>query len=224
MKRLIEKMKICVLAVAILCCGCGTQNDETPMNEAESIIEQPTENIVGSNAQEQTLGADQEKAKNNQQGSRQMGDNDIEKVNRELSTEELQQFMDYLNRWDNYGFLLSEYMNPECADLDQIFYNGAGISMEELTAEEQAAYEELQGEIFTDVIRLTTAQINEFLKSKTGITLADMESEFEGTYLEEFDCYVWQCGDTNYTSLPARAEENWKRVCLKFIVQQTMSM
>lgn len=200
MKRLIEKMKICVLAVAILCCGCGTQNDETPMNEAESIIEQPTENIVGSNAQEQTLGADQEKAKNNQQGSRQMGDNDMEKVNRELSTEELQQFMDYLNRWDNYGFLLSEYMNPECADLDQIFYNGAGISMEELTAEEQAAYEELQGEIFTDVIRLTTAQINEFLKSKTGITLADMESEFEGTYLEEFDCYVWQCGDTNYTS------------------------
>ena len=163
--------------------GCGVQEKEEIVGQQEKVEVIQPETTAESTSAEPLDSAVEPKP-----------------LNRQLTPEELEQFTGYLNRWDNYGFLLSEYESPEYVDLEQVFYSGAGMEIEELTEEERASYEAEIGEIYTAVVRLTTSQINDFLQVKTGITLADSKTEFGWSYLEEYDCYVCQCGDTNYTS------------------------
>lgn len=118
-----------------------------------------------------------------------------------LSDEELDHFTDFVNSIENYGFLLSEYTAPTDADLYEVFYCGAGISAHSLTDDELEAYEQATDwTIELDVERLTTAQINDFLKKKIGYSLEEMNSPFTWTYLEKYDAYIFQHGDTNYCS------------------------
>lgn len=42
-------------------------------------------------------------------------------------------FEKYLNRIDNYGFLLSEYKSPEYLDLNEVFIQGAGMDQPAMT-------------------------------------------------------------------------------------------
>src|SRR5699024_1398566 len=108
-------------------------------------------------------------------------------------------WIDKEDNYGNYGLLLSEYTDPKAADLNQIFYTGAGMETEPLTEGEKQAYLEITGqpEIYTDMTCLTTSQINDFLESRLGYTLDEMTGSLDWTYLEETDVWVHQHGDTN---------------------------
>lgn len=98
---------------------------------------------------------------------------------------------------ENYGFLRSSYSIPQEVDLDQVLYTGAGMDFEPLTFEESAALQAASGQPFmTDVIHLTSQQIEEFLQRKLGISLGEVR-KFNWTYLEQFDSYYVEHGDTN---------------------------
>ena len=59
---------------------------------------------------------------------------------RDLLRGELLAFTNWIDNEDNYGnygFLLSEYTDPREADLNQIFYTGAGMETEPLGASEK---------------------------------------------------------------------------------------
>ena len=79
-------------------------------------------------------------------------------MERELTSEELRKFTQWINQVNNYGFLLSEYTQPQDVDLSQVFYIGAGIENTSLSEEEEAAYLKITGdeEIYTDCTRLTS--------------------------------------------------------------------
>ena len=132
---------------------------------------------------------------------------------RELQRGELKAFTDWIDTADdraNYGFLLSEYEDPRELDLNQLLYTGAGMETPSLTEDERQAYLEITGqpEIYTDVVRLTTEQIDGFLEQKTGYALDEMTGPFDWTYLEETDAWVHQHGDTNY--MPFTCVRGWE--------------
>lgn len=123
-------------------------------------------------------------------------------VSRPLTGEELEALQAYFNQSDNYGFLLSGYMKPEDINLNELLYSGAGIKQAPLTDEERAAYLKAlnRTEIDTDIIRLTTEQIDSFLLKKAGIALKDVSEGLGWTYLPEYDAYYNEHGDTNIRS------------------------
>ena len=132
---------------------------------------------------------------------------------RELQRGELKAFTNWIDTADdraNYGFLLSEYEDPRELDLNQLLYTGAGMETPSLTEDERQAYLEITGqpEIYTDVVRLTTEQIDGFLEQKTGYALDEMTGPFDWTYLEETDAWVHQHGDTNY--MPFTCVRGWE--------------
>ena len=67
-----------------------------------------------------------------------------------------------------------------------------------LSEEEQAAYEAAGYPVETDITRLTSEQIDTFLRQKTGIGMEDMTGRLDWVYLEDSDSYVFQHGDTNF--------------------------
>lgn len=124
---------------------------------------------------------------------------------RDLTTAELQKFTDWINEGDNggnYGFLLSDYRDPKDADLGEIFYSGAGMATEPLTAAERQEYLKISGreDIETDCVRLTTEQINCVLTKRLGCTLDEMSQELPWFYLEKAKVWVTEHGDTNYVN------------------------
>lgn len=123
-----------------------------------------------------------------------------ETTERELTKDELIFFRNFVSSNDNYGFLLSKYSTPKEIDLNQVFFNGAGIEVAKLSEAEEKAYLNAIGEneISTDYVRLTTKQIEDFLKVKTGIALSEVKTKLDWTYLETYDIWISQHGDTNY--------------------------
>lgn len=122
---------------------------------------------------------------------------------RKLTQEELQKFTDFINEEDNYGnygFLLSIYDKPADIYLDEVFYTGAGIATTPSTEEEKQAYLKAnqQAEIYTDLVRITKPMANEFLMKKTGLSYDEMNRPLTWIYLEEFDAFYAEHGDTNY--------------------------
>lgn len=129
-----------------------------------------------------------------------------------MTQEEKDFFTEFMNSTENNGFLNSEYTAATDVNLAEVFYNGAGVSAHSLTAEEEAAYEEATGwEIYTDVERLTTEEIDRFLLRKTGYSYAEMNTPLAWTYLAQYDVYVSDHGDTNwkeYRCIGGRAQED----------------
>lgn len=184
MKRL-RKIGILAACGLVLLTGCGKEQKEQPGTAREE--EQGSTEIR------------KEEPENNPESEEQKQ----ETINRELTNKELQAFTAWINggsNYGNYGFLLSEYTRPQDVDLDQAFYTGAGVETAQLTGEEEKAYLETTGqeEIYTGCTRLTTAQINEVLEKKLGLTLEDMTHKLTWVYLPETDAWVWEHGDTNY--------------------------
>lgn len=120
-----------------------------------------------------------------------------------LSQTELSNFSNYFNQNENNGFLLSYYKKPAEIDLAEALFNGAGITQTGLSDSEKAAFLEAinESEIYTDVTKLTTNQINTFLKKKTGLTLTDITKKFTWVYLSKYDTYYFQHGDTNFSPI-----------------------
>ena len=116
-----------------------------------------------------------------------------------LTEQELAQWTTYVNSRENNAFLLSYYDEPKQIDLNELFYTGCGLDMEELTDKEIQEYlgcTELD-EIHTDVTRITGEQIASVLKQRLGLTMEEVEKPLEWCYLVDSDVYVMQHGDTN---------------------------
>lgn len=120
-----------------------------------------------------------------------------------VSTEQLSSFKTLLNDAGNYGFLLSEYSDVRSADLSQIFYNGAGIvpasDAQSIVSAYKAAMTDEAPD--TDCTVLKTAQVNDFLKEKTGYALKDMKSKLDWEYDSKNDAYLFFHGDTNQVQI-----------------------
>ncbi|MCI8862597.1 MAG: hypothetical protein HFI20_08950 [Lachnospiraceae bacterium] len=181
----LKKIWILVICGLLLLTGC--KKEEEPSNQPEEAKQQE-----GQENTEQEQYAEEPEDKEQGQDS----------VERELTSEELRKFTQWINQVNNYGFLLSEYTQPQDVDLSQVFYIGAGIENTSLSEEEEAAYLKITGdeEIYTDCTRLTTDRINEVLEKKLGLTLDDMSRELSWVYLPDSDAWVWQHGDTNYVN------------------------
>lgn len=118
-----------------------------------------------------------------------------------LPPEELAVFESFLNDVANNGFLCGTYEDVRQADLNEILYNGAGLEQQPLTDELRQAYEAQAEELFTDTIRLTAGQIDGFLLEKTGYGFAEFQPPSGWTYLETYDIWMTQHGDTNMMSV-----------------------
>lgn len=122
---------------------------------------------------------------------------------RNLTAEELQAFTDYINEGDNYGnygFLLSVYDTPAEINLNEVLYSGAGIAAAPMSGEERKEYLAVTGqeEIYTDITRIEAAKLDAFLQEKTGLSYAEMKNPLSWVYLEKYDIYCMEHGDTNY--------------------------
>ena len=117
----------------------------------------------------------------------------------DLTEQELAQWTDYVNNRDNNAFLLSYYDEPKQIDLNELFYDGCGLDMEELSEKEIQEYLEWVGqdEIYTDFTRITGKQVASVLEQRLGLTMKEVEKPLEWCYLIDSDVYVMQHGDTN---------------------------
>lgn len=187
-----SKFLLCELLLIILVlssCASGSKSDvvESGDSDKDAQIEEAQNELPDQKSEGQEVTDDQDVAE--------------QEVCIELSDEELDSFTDFVNSIENYGFLLSEYTAPTDVDLYEVFYCGAGISVHSLTDGELEAYEQATDwTIELDVERLTTAQIDDFLVKKTGYSLDEMKEPITWTYLEQYDAYIFQHGDTNYCS------------------------
>lgn len=125
-----------------------------------------------------------------------------EEAVRKLTEEELADYTEYINSIENNGFLACLYESPVQLDLVEVFYNGAGLSAPTGVPIEEIRQDYLeasgQQQLETDLIALTTAQIDTFLKEKTGYGFADMEKGMDFIYSEKTDTWYSQHGDTNF--------------------------
>ncbi|MDE7282576.1 MAG: hypothetical protein K2N85_03200 [Lachnospiraceae bacterium] len=187
-----SKFLLCELLLIILVltgCASGMENDavESGDNDKTEQIEEEQNELPDRKSEGQEVTDNQDVAE--------------QEVWLELSDEELDSFTDFVNSIENYGFLLSEYTDPTEVDLYEVFYCGAGISAHSLTDDELEAYgQATDWTIELDVEHLTTAQIDDFLIKKTGYSFKEMKEPFKWTYLEKYDAYIFQHGDTNYCS------------------------
>lgn len=119
-----------------------------------------------------------------------------------LTSAEIDFFSGYLSEIENNGFLQTAYNKPSEMELNEALYNGAGCDNVTLSEDEKKLYAQISGEeIMTDITKLTTAQINSVLKEKTGSTFKDITTKLNWTYLEKYDAYYFQHGDTNWTTI-----------------------
>lgn len=190
-----------VLSIALLC-SCG--NAETPeSDDPVSTEQQPGANEAQEDGAEGAGGADegaeQGAADENAVGESDAQDQDAAELT-PLSEEEIQFFTDFIQKTENYGFLLSAYDTPEDVDLGEVFYSGAGID-EVMSDEEIEAYltECRREEIYTDCVKVSRERLDAFLRAKLGIGLEEIRTPFPWFYLSEFDSYYHEAGDTNYT-------------------------
>jgi len=116
-----------------------------------------------------------------------------------LTEDELQALTDGLDYAEN-GFFLSTYDRPEEINWEEVFYNGAGISVEP----GEAALEflrERDGDIMTSVFALRQADIADFVKEKTGtassLARRPLSLSNSWAYYSQEDMYLTQHGDTN---------------------------
>lgn len=122
-----------------------------------------------------------------------------ETESRELTETELQDFAKFFASSSNYGFLLSVYDTPADINLNEVFYNGAGMGQGNASPEEKKAYEQ-QSEwpIEFDFQKLTYDQVDGLVREKTGLSYEQMNHKLGWLYLPEYDAFYTQYSDTNY--------------------------
>lgn len=125
---------------------------------------------------------------------------DVSSYPRTLTSQECEEFTEWICQRDHYGFLLSDYERPQEINWDEVFYAGAGLEMDAISEEETRKYLAVvdQEEIYTDINRLTAMQIEEFVQKKTGLSYQEMERPLSWVYLPEEKLYFSEHGDTNY--------------------------
>lgn len=208
MKKTLKFVLSGLLLSLLALSGCASERENSTaeaLDSDETISAQESErNEMSDSVAEQDPAKEQEASENERSAAEQETSDRQDtlaewKASNELSDEEISSFTDFISSMENYGFLLSEYTAPADIDLNEVFYCGAGIATHSLTDDERAAYEQESGfPIELDVECITTTQINDFLLEKTGCSLEEMNGLLSWIYLEQYDSYVSQHGDTNY--------------------------
>lgn len=187
-KKSISTLLLCAFCTTVLF-GCGSRAVETQNdNTADEVETSASEAVV-----ETVALAEQETAETVALAEQKPAETVA------LTEQELAQWTDYINSRENNAFLLSYYDEPKQIDLNELFYTGCGLDMEELTDKEVQEYLEWaeMDEIYTDVTRITGEQVASVLKLRLGLTMEDMEQPLEWCYLTDSDAYVMQHGDSN---------------------------
>lgn len=100
----------------------------------------------------------------------------------------------------NNMLLSSEYGKPEEIDLFELFYGGMG-QWDQESEEELALLSELDSDAaYLDVVKVTSGEMDAFLREKLGIGLAETQKIGLDSfyYLEDYDSYYLVTGDTNF--------------------------
>lgn len=200
-KRCIFSMLVCFLLTAGFMTACAVKKDDAEENVAEVDMKNEWKDTNATEEDQKDTNA----AEEDQKDMNATEENQTDAKPRTLSDQELSEFTVFVTEGDrhgNYGFLLSVYDSPEKINLEEVFYTGAGIETEPLSKEEEGAFLKAAGyeEISTDIVRLTTSQINEVLLKRTGLSYEQMENPLQWTYLPEYDAYYHEAGDTNYAA------------------------
>lgn len=118
----------------------------------------------------------------------------------ELTADELDEFTDLFDTYEYNGFLVTPYSSASEISWDDVLYNGAGISKEEISKSEENAYLAAvnETELYTDLTAIDSTSLNEYMESHAGVSLDDVKDSFDWTYIEKTDSYYFQHGDTNY--------------------------
>lgn len=131
-----------------------------------------------------------------------------EKTPVNLISKELMQWF-HLEYFDNVAsdsiakqFLTDVYTTPEDINLYELFYNGAyTVGGDSMASEEekQLLLDRYLDEIYTDVIRVKSWEMNEVLQKYMGISLEETKKYGldKMYYLEEYDAYYIMHNDTN---------------------------
>ena len=115
----------------------------------------------------------------------------------ELSDKALEILSERLGK-DNNGFFTCTYVRPEEIVWGSVLYNGGGIDTELSKEEEEAFKETVNGEILTDITAIRGEDLKEYVEDTTGTSYDDAICPIGWTYLEDFDLYCFEHGDTNY--------------------------
>jgi hypothetical protein len=122
----------------------------------------------------------------------------------DLTKEELNQAAQWLSQPGVCELFWDGFDDWDDADLSAMLYDGGGLEMSQLEPEELAALEEAAGEAELDVVKLTTAQIDQILQSRLGLspgyyTLHELQARLLDSgwyYLEDYDAFYHIHGDT----------------------------
>ena len=119
--------------------------------------------------------------------------------NGELSGSEIKFFEKELNSIGYYGFLMREYDDPRYIDWDEVFYLGAGFDQGRPSKKIQNAFLKATGdeEIYTDLTVVSKEDVESYVRSTTGYDYSKMRKPLDWTYLEDYDLYIFEHGDTN---------------------------
>ena len=117
-----------------------------------------------------------------------------------LSSDELDEFTDLFDTSEYNGFLVTPYNSVTEIAWDDVLYNGAGIAKTDIAKSEKNAYLKAVGdsELYTDLTAIEATAIDEYMQSHAGVSFDDIKDTFKWTYLEKYDSYYFQHGDTNY--------------------------
>ena len=116
-----------------------------------------------------------------------------------MTDEELADVEKELNSIGYYGFLLSTYPDPSRIDWNEVFYVGAGFTQNYPSEEILDAYMKATGEeeFYTDFTVMKGEDVRNYVKKTSGMDYSEMKCPLEWTYLEDYDLYLMEHGDTN---------------------------
>jgi hypothetical protein len=201
-------LAVSMLVAASLLGGCG---DKEQTAVAEPEIEKIADQSVQDAGQETEEGESDEPQEAPQTDTI-APDSGEEQTESALTEAECEEYTNWINEFSNYGFLFSNWTNPEEIDLWEVFYSGAGIS-EEATQEQIDSYLARTGqdELYTDFFVIPKSSMNTFLLEKVGLTYDELVAKGSAgmgdAYDPEMDCFEMQVGDTNYMQFTVESGE-----------------
>lgn len=142
-------------------------------------------------------------------------------TNIELTSEELKEIEDFINKEENNGFAWG-YSNVEAIVMAKWGKSSSAQYEEghwEITEDESKAIISSYGEIDGDVTKVTAKEAQEIYKEKTGkeISLDNLKSN-EWTYIEKYDSFYYMTGGSPY-NIESKCESGYKNSSGKYIVK-----
>jgi len=116
-----------------------------------------------------------------------------------LTESELAQWQGKLESTEYNGFVTHMYSEAKYIRLNDVLYTGAQIEHEPDETEVRAYLDAVGGEeLYTDLVAIYAEDLEEYLHQHIGLALDEFEAPLEWVYVEAYDSYYLQRGDTNY--------------------------